>query len=130
MHLIMSIKTFRRIVFGITFEHAFENDSLGRIGDMFGGGEHFDAVIFEGAFVNCGFVFVAGKAIELIDCHIFSWTLILCDFLRNINDLMPKGLRSKRRLLPRSFMFEKGQSVKLLCVRLKKFYFVVIYKSN
>ena len=121
---------FSRVVFGIPFEHALENDTLGGIGDMFGSGEHFDAVIFEGAFVNCGFVFVAGKAIELIDCHIFSLTLILCDFLRNINDLMPKGLRSKRRLLPRSFMFEKGQSVKLLCVRLKKFYFVVIYKSN
>ena len=34
---------------------------------MFGSGEHFDAVIFEGAFVNCGFIFVAGKAIKLID---------------------------------------------------------------
>ena len=66
---------FSRIVFGITFEHAFENDSLGRIGDMFGGGEHFDAVFFEGAFVNRGFIFVAGKAIKLIDCHIFLWTV-------------------------------------------------------
>ena len=80
--------------------------------------------------MNCGFIFVAGKAIKLIDCDMFLWTLILCDVLRNINDLMPKVLRSKRCLLSRSFMFERGQFVKLLCVRLKKFYFVVIYKSN
>lgn len=68
---------FSGIVFGISFEHAFENDTLGRIGDMFGSGDNFDAVFFEGAFVNCGFIFVAGKEIKLINCDYFYGQMFL-----------------------------------------------------
>ena len=54
----MSIKTFRRIVFSVAFQHAFKDDAFGRVGDKFGRGDDFYAVVAQGLFVYCRFVLV------------------------------------------------------------------------
>ena len=74
----MSIKLFRRVVFGIAFEHALKDDALGTVGDMFGGRQYLYAVVFERLLVNRRFIFIAGKTVKLVNCHIFLWT-VFCD---------------------------------------------------
>ena len=71
----MSIKTFCRIVFGISFEHALKDDALWTVGDMFGSRKHFDAVVFERLFMDCRFILVARESVKFVHCHIFLWTL-------------------------------------------------------
>ena len=72
---IVSIKTFCRIVFRHAFEQAFKDDALRRVGDILHCGYKFDAVIAQRLFVHRHLVLVARKSVELIDCHIFLWTL-------------------------------------------------------
>lgn len=63
------------VVFGIAFEHTLKDDTLGTVGDMFGGRQYLYAVVFERLLVNRRFIFIAGETIELVNCDIFLWTL-------------------------------------------------------
>lgn len=81
MHLIMSIKTFRRIVFSVAFEHTLKDNTLWTVGDMFGRGNDFYAVVAQSFFMYRRFVFVPREAVKFVNCHIFLWTLFYVWFI-------------------------------------------------
>ena len=55
------------VVFGITLQHAFQNDALGPVGNDLSGGHHFDPVLFQSGLVAGTVVAVAGKPVQLPD---------------------------------------------------------------
>lgn len=55
------------VVLGKTFEHGFEDDSLGFIGYFFGDRHDLDAVDTEFCLIASGVDAIAGEAVELID---------------------------------------------------------------
>ncbi len=55
------------VVFGITLQHAFQNDALGPVGNDLGGGHHLDPVLFQSGLVAGAVVAVAGKPVQLPD---------------------------------------------------------------
>ena len=55
------------VVFGITLQHAFQNDALGPVGNDLSGGHHFDPVLFQSGLVAGAVVAVAGKPVQLPD---------------------------------------------------------------
>lgn len=73
---IVSIKTFCRIVLVHAFQQTFQNDPFGRVGNILHGGDNFYAVVFQGLLMDRRFILVAGKPIELVNCHIFLWILL------------------------------------------------------
>ena len=59
------------------FEEAFQDDAFGSVGDVFHCGYKFHAVFFECMLMDRRFIFVAGKPVKLVNCHIFLWTVLL-----------------------------------------------------
>ena len=55
------------VVFGVTLQHAFQNDALGSVGNDLGGGHHLDPVLFQSGLVAGAVVAVAGKPVQLPD---------------------------------------------------------------
>ena len=53
------------VVFGVAFQHAFQNDALGPVGNDLSGGHHFDPVLFQSGLVAGAVVAVAGKPVQL-----------------------------------------------------------------
>lgn len=42
---------------------------------MLGGRQYLHAVVLERLLVDRRFILIAGEAIELVNCHIFLWTV-------------------------------------------------------
>ena len=55
------------VVFGVALQHAFQNDTLGPVGNDLGGGHHLDPVLFQSGLVAGAVVAVAGKPVQLPD---------------------------------------------------------------
>ena len=55
------------LIFGVALNHTFEYNRLGAVGNIFGSGNDFNAVIFKRFLVFRGFVFIARKPIEFIN---------------------------------------------------------------
>lgn len=80
MHLIMSIKTFRRVVLVHSFEQRFENDAFGRVRDVLHCGNELYPVLFQGVLMDSHFILISRKPVELIDYNIFLWTVLIIRF--------------------------------------------------
>ena len=53
------------VVFSISFQDAFQNDTLGPVGNDLGGRHHLNPVLFQSGFVAGAVVAVAGKPVQL-----------------------------------------------------------------
>ena len=55
------------VVFGVALQHAFQNDTLGPVGNDLGSRYHLDPVLFQSGFIAGAVVAVAGKPVQLPD---------------------------------------------------------------
>ena len=53
------------IVFRVTLQNRFEDDTLCTVGNHFGGRDNLDAILFELSFVPCAVIAIPGKTIQL-----------------------------------------------------------------
>ena len=61
------LRKFGRIIFGVALNHTFEYNRLGAVGNIFGSGNDFNAVVFKCFLVFRGFVFITRKPIEFVN---------------------------------------------------------------
>ena len=61
------LRKFGRVIFGVAFNHTFEYNRLGAVGNIFRSGNDFNAVIFKRFLVFRGFVFITRKPVEFVN---------------------------------------------------------------
>ena len=59
----------RRIIFSHAFQHALHQNAAGIVTDIFPGGDHPDAVLFQLGLVDGAVIAVPGEAVKLVDKH-------------------------------------------------------------
>ena len=61
------LRKFGRVIFCIALNHTFEYNRLGAVGNIFGSGNDFNAVVFKCFLVFRGFVFITRKPVEFVN---------------------------------------------------------------
>jgi len=61
------LRKFGRVIFGVALNHTFEYNRLGAVGNIFGSGNDFNAVVFERFLVFRSFVFITRKPVEFVN---------------------------------------------------------------
>ena len=63
------LRKFCAVIFCISFEHTFEYDCLGTVGDILHGGYNLNAVIFQCFLVYRRFIFITAETVEFVNKH-------------------------------------------------------------
>ena len=66
----------RRVVFGHALQHALHQNTTGVVADIFPGGDHPDAVLFQLGLIDGAVISVPGKAVKLIDKYALKNVLV------------------------------------------------------